>query len=72
MPGLVPGIHDFGGSGIKEVDGTRNSGRHGFAQKYYVSCAIGVNPACGHMPGHRHGKSRLISPDSLPTEGVGT
>jgi hypothetical protein len=26
MPGLVPGIHDFGNHGIKDVDGIRNSG----------------------------------------------
>jgi hypothetical protein len=28
MPGLVPGIHDFLGNGIKDVDGVRNSGLH--------------------------------------------
>jgi hypothetical protein len=26
MPGLMPGIHVFGTNGIKDVDGTRNSG----------------------------------------------
>ena len=26
MPGLVPGIHEFGTIGIEDVDGTRNSG----------------------------------------------